>query len=131
MIIHDVVVNHHVVRTAVGGVLIARAFNVVLLGPVGDVDQLEPIASADPNHVLANVRYQTGHVVVAAVEHTVVLGEGHEPAVGGDVVPKNTQPIRADVGDVVHDLHHGVSGLGALTPVVVVLEIGFRDEADA
>ena len=131
MVIHDVVVNHHVVGASVSGVLVACAFNVVFFGAVGDVDELEPVASADPDHVLANVGNQTGDVVVASVEDTVCLGEGDEPLVGRNVVAKHAQSVRADVGDVAHDLNNGVACLGALPPVVVVLEVGLGDEPDA
>ena len=131
MIVHDVVVNDHAVGVAVGRVLVAGSFNVVNLGAVGDVDELESVAAADPNHVLANVSHQTGYVVVAAVKHPVVLRERHEPLVGADVVAEHAQPVRADVGDVAHDFDHSVARLRALAPVSVVLEIGFRDEADA
>ena len=131
MVIHDVVVDDHAVRIVVGRVLAAGSFNVVDLRAVGHVDELETVASSDPNHVLTNVGSQTSHVVVATVEYAVVLREGHQPLVGGDVVAEHAKALGADVSDVAHDLDHGVARLGALAPVLIVLEIGFCDEAHA
>ena len=131
MIVEDVVVNHHVARCTVGVVEAARTLNVVGLPSRCDVDELEPVVSTNPQQVGPNIGHQTGHIVVATVEDAVVFGERREPLVGRDVVAKYTQPFRADVGDVAHDLNHGVARLGALAPVVVVLEVGFRDEPHA
>ena len=129
MVIHDVVVNDHAVRVAAGRVLAAGAFDVVNFRAVGHVDELESIAATHPNHVLADVSNQTGDIVVAAVQHPVVFGERREPLVVGDVVAQHAQTFRSNVGGVAHDFHHGVTRLGVLAPVVIVLEVGFRDEA--
>ena len=131
MVVENVVVNHHVLGCAVGVVEAARSLDVVRFSAVGHVDELEPVIAANPQQVGANVGHEAGHVVVAAVEYAVVLGEGHQPLVGRDVVAQHPQPFGADVGDVAHDLDHGVPRLGALTPIVVVSEIGFRDEPHA
>ncbi len=131
VVVQNVVVNQHVVRSAVGVVEVAVSFDVVSLSAVCDVDELEAIIATHPEEVGPNVSYQAGHIIVATVENTVAFGEGDQPPVGGDVVAQNAKPLGADVGDVAHDLNHGVAGLGALTPIVVVLEIGFGDEANA
>ena len=130
MVIHDVVVDDHAVGNTVSRVLAAGSLDVVDLGAVGHVDELESIASSDPDHVLANVCGQTGNIVVATVEHTVVFGERRKPLIRGDVVTQDAQTIGADVSDVAHDFDHGIARLGALAPILVVLEIGFRDEAN-
>ena len=89
------------------------------------------IIATHPQEVGANVCYQAGHIIVATIEDTVALSERCQPLVGGDVVAKDAKPLGSDVGDIPHDLNHGITRLGALAPVVVVLEVGFRDEANA
>ena len=78
MVIHDVVVNHHVVGASVSGVLVACAFNVVFFGAVGDVDELEPVAFPPTQIMSWRMSATNEDVVVASVEDTVCLGEGDE-----------------------------------------------------
>ena len=130
MVIHDVVVNDHAVGVPVGRVLAAGPFDIVDFCPVGHVDELESITAANPNHVWTDVSGKAGDVVVATVEDAVVFGERCKPLVGGDVIAQHAQTFGADVSDVAHDLHHRVSCLGSFAPILVVLEVGFRDEAD-
>ena len=89
---------------------------------------MEPVIATHPQKVRPNIRYQPRDIVVATVEHTVVFGERREPLVVGDVVAQHAQAFRSNVGGVAHDFHHGVARLGSLPPVLIVLEIGFRDE---
>ena len=131
VIVEDVVVNHHFVGRSRSGVQVAVAFDVVGFRTGRDVDQLETVVAANPKQIGADISDQTRYVVVSTVENTVVFIERRQPLVGGDVVAQHAQAFRADVGDVAHDLHHGVSCLGSFTPVRVVLEIGFGDESNA
>ena len=118
MVVHDVVVNEHVSRCTVGVVQVVVSLDVVSFASGRDVDELETVVPSNPEKVGSNVSDQPGDVVVAAVQNAVVFGEGHEPPVGGDVVPQHAQAFGANVGDVAHDFHDGVPGLGALAPVL-------------
>ena len=89
---------------------------------------MESVIATHPQKVGSDVCDQSSDIIVATVEHTVVFGEGREPLVVGDVVAQHAQAFRTDVGGVAHDLHHGVASLGVLAPVLIMLEIGFRDE---
>ena len=128
MVIHDVVVNDHAVGNTVRRVLAAGPLDVVDFCTVGHVNELESIASSNPNHVGSDISCEAGDIVVAAVKHTVVFGEGHQPLIRGDVVAQDAQTIGADVSDVADDFNNSVARLGALPPILVVLEIGFCDE---
>ncbi len=131
VVVEDVVVNQHVVRSAVGVVEVAVPFDVVSFAPSCNVDELEPVIATHPKEVGANVSHQTGHVIVATVQYPVAFGKRCQPLVGRDVVAEDAESFGSDVGDIAHDLYHSVAGLRAFAPIVVVLKVGFRNEANA
>ena len=55
MVIHDVVVNDHAVGNTVRRVLAAGPLDVVDFCTVGHVNELESIASSNPNHVGSDI----------------------------------------------------------------------------